>query len=73
LRAILPARSSEHALQRDACHFLLAGEKGSNIALKLRAPTGDETSLTLTRMAGAGRRPLARPAPADLTRQRFVH
>jgi len=72
MRAILPARSSERAWQRDACRFLLAGERGSSIALKVRAPDLTETSLALARTAGIAR-PRESPAPTELIRQRFVH
>ena len=73
LRPYLPGRSSERAYQRDACHYLLAGEKGSTITVKLRGPDGQTSdALALKRNYGLSHPP-ARVCPIDLTRQRFVH
>ena len=73
LRACLPACSSEWAFRREACRYLLAGEKGSTVTVKLRSADGRTSdTVTLERSAGLGRR-AARVCPLELTRQRFVH
>jgi carboxyl-terminal processing protease len=73
LRMYLPGRSSERAFRREACRYLLAGEKGSTVSVHLRSPdrrTND--TLTLKRSFGLGR-PGTRNCPFELTPQRFVH
>jgi carboxyl-terminal processing protease len=73
LRPDLPGRSSERAFRREACSYLLAGEKGSTVTLKLRSSDGRTSdTLTLKRSFGLGRQ-AARSCPFELTRQRFVH
>ena len=73
LRPCLPARSSERASRREACRYLLAGEKGSTVTVKLRSSDGRTSeTLALNRSFGLGRR-ADRACPFELTRQRFVH
>ena len=73
LRPCLPGRSSERASRREACHYLLAGEKGSAVTVKLRSSDGRTSeTLALKRSFGLGRRAdLA--CSFELTRQQFVH
>ena len=60
-------------LRREACHYLLAGEKDSTVTVKLRSSDGRTSeTLALKRSFGLGRPP-ARACPFELTRQRFVH
>jgi C-terminal processing protease CtpA/Prc len=73
LRPCLPGRSSERASRREACRYLLAGEKGSTVTVKLRSSDGRTSeTLALKRSFGLGRR-ADRACPFELTRQRFVH
>jgi carboxyl-terminal processing protease len=73
LRSYVPGRSSERAFRSEACRYLLAGEKGTTVAVRLRASDGRTTNtFALKRSFGLGR-PGARSCPFELTRQRFVH
>ncbi len=73
LRPRLPGRSSERAWRHHAARYLLAGDKGSTVTVKLRPPDGQQSqSYILKRSVGLGSPP-ARTCPFPLTRQRFVH
>jgi carboxyl-terminal processing protease len=73
VRPYVPGRSSERAFRREACRYLLAGEKGTTVAVRLRASDGRTTNtFALKRSFGLGHR-AALVCPPDLTRQRFVH
>ena len=71
LRLGLRARSSERAFRREACRYLLAGERGTTVDLKLRLPDGHAQTFTLQRTLGPGRPP-RQPCSFDLKEQRFV-
>jgi len=71
LRPLLRACSTERAFRREACRQLLTGERGTSVAIRLRAPDAREEVLTLRRTGTLT--PAAPPAcPFELTRQRFV-
>ena len=71
LRLGLPACSSERAFRREACRYLLAGERGATADLKLRLPDGHAQTFRLQRTFGPGRPP-SQPCSFDLKEQRFV-
>jgi carboxyl-terminal processing protease len=73
LRPFLNARSSERAYRREAARRLLAGERESEVTLKLRVPDGRIETLTLKREFSLTPPPSIRNIPIELTKQRFVH
>ncbi len=72
LRSVVPGRSTERAFRGEACRYLLAGEPGSTLNLKLRSSEGRFETFTLKRTAVTAHRP-AQTCALTLTRQRFVH
>jgi carboxyl-terminal processing protease len=73
LRPYWYAFSSERAYRRDVARHLLAGEKGSETRVQLRAPDGRTETLALRRELVVKNRPPVRALAFGLTRQRFVH
>jgi carboxyl-terminal processing protease len=71
LRLGLPACSSERAFRREACRYLLAGERGTTVDLKLRLPDGHAQTFRLQRTAGVSDPP-RQLCSFDLKEQRFV-
>ena len=71
LRLGLPACSSERAFRREACRYLLAGERGTTVDLKLRLPDGHAQTFALRRTAGVSDPP-RQLCSFDLKEQRFV-
>ncbi len=73
LKSQLPGRSSERGFQQDAARYLLAGDRGSSLELKLRGPSAEPIqTCSLKRDAGLSVMP-ALPRRFELTKQRFVH
>jgi carboxyl-terminal processing protease len=72
MRSWLRACSSDRAFRREACGHLLAGEPGSQVALKLRSPDGHTETLTLERTLRSGNPPPP-TFPCEMTHQQFVH
>ncbi|MGP8199131.1 MAG: protein kinase domain-containing protein [Limisphaerales bacterium] len=71
LRLGLRACSSERAFRREACRYLLAGERGTTVDLKLRLPDGHAQTFALRRMTGVSDPP-RQTCSFDLKEQRFV-
>jgi carboxyl-terminal processing protease len=71
LRLGLPACSSERAFRREACRYLLAGERSTTVDLKLRLPDGHAQTFRLQRTAGVSDPP-RQLCSFDLKEQRFV-
>jgi len=78
LRSCLPACSSQRAFMHEAYRYLLAGNEGSKVTIKLRWPDGGikmvalKRTVGLKRNGGIGAR-AALTCPFELTRQKFVH
>ena len=71
LRLGLRACSSERAFRREACRYLLAGERDTTVDLKLRLPDGRAQTFALRRTAGVSDPPRQLCA-FDLKQERFV-
>jgi C-terminal processing protease CtpA/Prc len=72
LRIGLRACSSERAFRRGACrYYLLGGERGTTVDLKLRLPDGHAQTFRLQRTLGPVRPP-RQPCSFGLKEQRFV-
>jgi carboxyl-terminal processing protease len=71
LRLGLRACSSERAFRREACRYLLAGERGTTVDVKLCLPDGHAQTFRLQRTLGPGHPP-RQPCSFDLKEQRFV-
>ena len=71
LRPRLRACSSERAFRREACRYLLAGERDTKVNVKLRLPDGRAQTFRLRRTAGVSDPP-RQPCSFDLKEQRFV-
>jgi C-terminal processing protease CtpA/Prc len=71
LRLRLPACSSERAFRREACRYLLAGERDTNVKVKLRLPDGRAQTFALRRTGGVSDPP-RQPCVFNLKQGRFV-
>lgn len=73
LRLQLPACSSERAFRREACRYLLAGERDTQARVRLRLPDSHEQTIALRRTRTGGVSTPPRPPCAfDLKPGRFV-
>ena len=73
LRPYLRACSSVRAFERMANRFLLAGNDGESVNVKLRAEDGRTETVEWNRTAGRGHRPAPLKLPAFVTKQRYVN
>jgi C-terminal processing protease CtpA/Prc len=71
LRLRLRACSSERAFLREACRYLLAGERDTKVKVKLRVPDGHAQTFALRRTGGESDPP-SPPCAFDLKPGRFV-
>jgi len=71
LRLQLHACSSERAFRREACRYLLAGERDTQVTVKLRLPDGHAQTFALRRTGGVSDPP-RQPCGFDLKQGRFV-